>query len=59
MTWRPNGVETASCLHLRLNPNDPWQPYSEFPEYALPDPSGFSPGYATCLDLLKKQWEIL
>jgi hypothetical protein len=56
MTWKIPG-STESALHLRQNSSQPWRSYKEFPEYAVPDPVGFSEGYATFLALLKKNWE--
>jgi hypothetical protein len=58
MTWRPPGT-TETILHLRLRAFDPWRPYTEFPEYVLPDPEGFSQGYATFIALMSKKWEIV
>ncbi|NEP16606.1 MAG: hypothetical protein F6J97_06820 [Leptolyngbya sp. SIO4C1] len=58
MTWRPEGTNNTA-LHLRLDASEPWQHYSQFPEYALPDPPEFSEGYATFLALLKQNWEIV
>jgi hypothetical protein len=55
MLWKPQGV-TDCALHLRLKPSDPWRPYEEFPQFFLPDPRGFSKGYATFLALLRKGW---
>jgi hypothetical protein len=58
MTWKPPGA--SSCvLHLRYHPSEPWRHYKEFPEYALPDPPEFSEGYATCLALLKQNWQLI
>ncbi|MEH2031357.1 MAG: hypothetical protein V7K67_17110 [Nostoc sp.] len=58
MTWRlPGSSECA--LHLRHHPSEPWRSYKEFPQYILPDPPGFSEGYATFLALLKKNWQPL
>ncbi|MEM8807228.1 MAG: hypothetical protein AAGF01_14490 [Cyanobacteria bacterium P01_G01_bin.38] len=58
MTWRPEGA-TETILHLRRNASEPWQHYSQFPEYALPDPPEFSDGYATFMALLKQNWEVI
>jgi hypothetical protein len=58
MTWKLPGSEDC-VLHLRHQPTDPWQHYSEFPEYFLPDPPEFSTGYATFLALLKQQWQTV
>ena len=58
MTWRPPG--SSKCgLHLRHKAFEPWRSYKEFPQYALPDPPGFSEGYATFLALLKNNWQLL
>jgi hypothetical protein len=58
MTWKPPGFIDA-VLHLRLREVDPWQPYTAFPQYSMPDPPGFSAGYATFLALLKQNWQTL
>lgn len=58
MTWKPNGV-TVDVLHLRIAPSQEWLSYTEFPEYAIPDPPGFSQGYATFLALLKQNWKLI
>jgi hypothetical protein len=59
MTWRPNGANTSSVgvLYLRHHILQPWRPYTDFPEYLLPDPPGFSQGYATFLELRRKNWQ--
>jgi hypothetical protein len=44
---------------LRHNASEPWRSYTEFPQYVVPDPPGFSEGYATFLALLKKNWQPL
>ena len=59
MTWRPDGASSAGMLHLRHQPSEPWRPYTEFPEYFRKDPFGFSEGYATFLELLKQEWQLL
>ena len=58
MTWKPPGLSDV-FLHLRLRDVDPWQPYTAFPQYRIPDPPGFSEGYATFLALLKQDWQAL
>lgn len=48
----------AKVLHLRTAPNQPWQPYTAFPEYAVPDyqiPGG-SQGWATYQKLRSEGW---
>jgi hypothetical protein len=61
MTWKPNGVVESGKLHLRHNSSEAWRPYTDFPEYVVPDPPalGCSDGYATFLSLLKKQWKLM
>lgn len=54
MLWKLEGEDRV--LHLRHDMSEPWRPYEEFPQYALPDPEGFSKGIATFLALLKKDW---
>jgi hypothetical protein len=58
MTWKPPGF-LDSVLHLRQSDTEPWQHYKAFPEYVVPDPPGFSEGYATFLKLLKQNWQSL
>lgn len=48
-------------LHLRLQPHDPWKPYTAFASYKILDydiPRG-SKGWATCQRLFKAGWEII
>jgi len=54
MWWKREGNDRV--LHLRHNASEPWRPYQDFPDYALPDPQGFTQGIATFLALLKKDW---
>lgn len=59
MTWKPEGASSTDVLYLRKCPAESWQPYSNFSDLALPDPPGFSTGYATFLALLKKEWQAV
>ena len=54
MLWKQEGDDRV--LYLRHSDLEPWRSYEEFPQYALPDPQGFSKGIATFLALLKKDW---
>ncbi|WP_036530809.1 hypothetical protein [Neosynechococcus sphagnicola] len=54
MLWKREGNDRV--LHLRHHALEPWRPYEDFPEYSLPDPTGFSKGITTFLALLKKGW---
>ncbi|BAZ16362.1 hypothetical protein NIES4071_82380 [Calothrix sp. NIES-4071] len=55
MSWKVAGTNDC-CLHLRHSDTETWHPYQD-PEYFLPDPPGFSQGYATFVALLKKNWQ--
>ncbi|UBF25932.1 hypothetical protein K9N68_31075 [Kovacikia minuta CCNUW1] len=57
MLWKLEGEDRA--LYLRHDASEPWRPYEEFPQYALPDPEGFSKGIATFLALLKQNWTAI
>lgn len=48
-------------LHLRLQPNGPWKPYTSCPGYFVPDYeiSGGSQGWATCQKLIKAGWTLV
>jgi len=54
MLWKLENNDRV--LHLRHSIIEQWKPYEEFPQYALPDPQGFSKGITTFLALLKKGW---
>ncbi|MCU0552001.1 MAG: hypothetical protein MUC48_21905 [Leptolyngbya sp. Prado105] len=54
MLWKLEGDDRV--LHLRHNDSEPWCYYEEFPQYALPDPEGFSKGITTFMALLKQGW---
>jgi len=62
MCWlSPLGSNSAKILHLRTAPNDPWKPYTAFPQFAAPDyqiPGG-SKGWATYQKLMKAGWTLL
>lgn len=56
------GRDGEKILHLRMNPNQPWQPYTAFPQYSVPDyrfPPGGSKGWATYQKLFKAGWNLL
>jgi hypothetical protein len=48
-------------LHLRLKPQDPWRPYSEFPDLAVANEDAqMSQGWATYRSLLKSgKWQLI
>ncbi len=58
MTWRLPG-QVEPLLHLRTDILEPWKPYTECPQYMVPDPPDLSAGYATFVSLLKQQWQIV
>lgn len=62
MCWlSPLGSNNAKILHLRTAANEPWRPYTAFPQYAAPDylvPGG-SKGWATYQKLMKAGWKLL
>lgn len=61
MCWLPlRGTDTEKVLHLRTAPNQPWRPYTAFPEYSVPDyeiPGG-SKGWATYQKLSSAGWRL-
>jgi hypothetical protein len=61
MCWLiANGTNGDKILHLRTQPNQPWQPYTAFPQYAAPDyeiPGG-SKGWATYQKLRAQGWTL-
>lgn len=63
MCWLPKlgSSDGQKILHLRISPNHPWQPYTAFREYAVPDyrVSGGSKGWATYQKLRSIGWELL
>jgi hypothetical protein len=58
MTWRLPG-QLEPLLHLRSGPLDFWQPYTNCPQYMVPDSPLLSAGYATFVHLLKQNWEVV
>ncbi len=62
MCWLPAfGSSGQKILYLRTNPNNPWQPYTAFPQYKVPDyniPQG-SKGWATYQKLMKANWTLV
>ena len=62
MFWLPAlGSNGQKILYLRTNPNQPWQPYTAFPLYKVPDyniPQG-SKGWATYQKLMKANWTLI
>ncbi|MCA1990926.1 MAG: hypothetical protein LDL41_02605 [Coleofasciculus sp. S288] len=62
MCWLPlMGSSGQKVLHLRTAPNQPWRPYTAFPQYAVPDyviPGG-SKGWATYQKLRSAGWNLL
>ncbi|EKQ70128.1 hypothetical protein OsccyDRAFT_0393 [Leptolyngbyaceae cyanobacterium JSC-12] len=62
MCWlSPMGTNSAKILHLRTAPNEPWRPYTAFPQFLVPDyvvPGG-SKGWATFQKLLKAGWTLV
>jgi hypothetical protein len=61
MCWLSiSGTNGEKILHLRTQPNQPWQPYTAFPQYAVPDyeiPGG-SKGWATYQKLKCEGWNL-
>ncbi len=62
MCWLSRlGADGEKILHLRISQNKPWQPYTTFAQYSVPDydiPKG-SKGWATYQKLLKSGWTLV
>ncbi|MEA5583267.1 hypothetical protein VB620_18215 [Nodularia harveyana UHCC-0300] len=62
MCWlSKSGGDGEKILHLQASPNQPWRPYTAFPQFAVPDyqiPGG-SKGWATYQKLLKAGWTLV
>lgn len=55
------GGDGDKILHLRLQPNQPWQPYTAYPQFSVADynvPRG-SKGWATYQKLMKAGWALM
>lgn len=62
MCWLPRpGNDRQKILHLQLNANDSWRPYTQYPHLCVPDhriPGG-SKGWATYQHLRKMGWTLI
>ena len=62
MCWLSKyGANGEKILHLQIAPNEPWLPYTAFPQYAVPDyrvPEG-SKGWATYQKLRQAGWTLV
>lgn len=62
MCWlSQSGTDKEKILHLQTAPDQPWQPYTAFPQFAAPDyrvPGG-SKGWATYQKLIKAGWTLV
>lgn len=61
MCWLSQLGGGEKILHLRLNQNEPWKPYTACPQFAIPDynvPKG-SKGWATYQKLMKAKWDLI
>jgi len=63
MCWlSPLGEDGEKILHLRLNANEAWVPYTSMPKYSVPDYKDFpngSKGFATFQKLLRNGWKLI
>ena len=62
MCWLPiSKTDETKMLYLRVDSNQTWQPYTAFPEYAIPDHPvpGSSKGYATYQQLRHQGWLLI
>jgi hypothetical protein len=54
------GTNSEKVLHLRMEPNQPWRPYTAFPQFMVSDyqiPGG-SKGWATYQKLRNAGWRL-
>lgn len=62
MCWlSTTGGDTEKILHIRLQPHEPWKPYTRFPMLSVPDYKivGGSKGWATYQKLFKAGWALI
>lgn len=61
MCWLSAFGFENKILHLRLQPDRPWQPYTDIPHLAVPDYNipGSSEGLATYHFLYQSGWELV
>jgi hypothetical protein len=62
MCWLSNsGPNGEKVLHLRVGPQEPWRPYTAFPQFSVPDyrEPGGSKGWATYQKLFKAGWNLV
>ncbi len=63
MCWLPRlgNHNQEKILHLRTAPNQPWRPYTNFPQFAAPDyrEPGGSKGWATYQKLRLQGWVLI
>lgn len=62
MCWlSKSSGDREKILHLQIAANQPWKPYTAFPQYAAPDYAmpGGSKGWATYQKLLKAGWTLV
>ncbi|MCT7951333.1 hypothetical protein NG798_16145 [Ancylothrix sp. C2] len=55
------GNDGQKILHLRTQANQPWRPYTSFPQFSVPDyriPGG-SKGWATYQKLRNEGWALI
>jgi hypothetical protein len=61
MCWLSISDQDEKVLYLRVYPHQPWQPYTDFPLYVVPDHQvpGGSKGWATYQKLLRTGWKLV
>jgi hypothetical protein len=62
MSWLPKSTtDDEKILYLQNQPNEPWRPYTAFPQYAVPDyrEPGISKGWATYQKLIRTGWTLI